>query len=71
MGMMSKGYAAVPARQAAYAIMDFTVQRQAMTMAFNDCFLLIGLSVLLVSPGVLMLRSAGKRPTAPAPASDH
>jgi DHA2 family multidrug resistance protein len=59
--MISKGYAAAPARAAALQIMDGTVQMQAMTMSFNDCFLLIGLSVLLVSPGVLLMHRAKRQ----------
>ena len=65
-GMMSKGYAAAPARTAALRILDGTVQRQAMTMSYNDCFLLIGLSVLIVSPGVLLMRSSRKNASAAA-----
>src|SRR5580700_1706416 len=68
--MISKGYAAAPARAAALRIMDGTVQMQAMTMSFNDCFLLIGLSVLLVSPGVLLMRRAKRQGGGAAAAAD-
>jgi len=71
MGMQAKGLPPGQAHLAALKIMDFTVQKQAMTMSFNDCFLLIGLSVLIVSPGVFLLRSAGSKPPGPAPAADH
>jgi MFS transporter, DHA2 family, multidrug resistance protein len=70
--MMAKGLATEPARMAALKIMDGTVTRQAMTMAFNDCFLLIGASVVLVSPGVFLLgRSKRAAGGGGAPADAH
>ncbi|HZP84826.1 MAG TPA: DHA2 family efflux MFS transporter permease subunit [Chthonomonadaceae bacterium] len=59
-GLTAKGYEMAAAKQAALAIIAGTVQKQALTMAYNDAFLLIGLSVVLVSPAVLLLRSRKK-----------
>jgi DHA2 family multidrug resistance protein len=56
--LMAKGYDLLGAQHAALAIINNTVQRQAMTMSYNDAFLLIGLSVVFVSPAALLLRSA-------------
>jgi DHA2 family multidrug resistance protein len=69
--MMSKGYAAATARSAALRVLDGSVQMQAMTMSFNDCFLLIGLSVLLVSPGVLLMHRAKRQGGSAPPADAH
>jgi DHA2 family multidrug resistance protein len=69
--MMSKGYAAGTARTAALKIMDGSVHMQALTMSYNDCFLLIGLSVLLVSPGVFLMHSAKSQGASAAAAGAH
>jgi len=59
--MAAKGYDLVTARKAAYAILGGTLQTQSITMSFNDAFLLIGLSVVIVSPAVFVLRGGRRR----------
>ncbi len=56
-GFVSRGYDLATAKSMALQVLDFSVQKQASTMAYNNAFLLIGISMLLVSPAVLLLRS--------------
>jgi DHA2 family multidrug resistance protein len=65
-GLASKGYSPSAARQGALAIVDMTVNRQALTMAYNDAFLLIGVCIVAVAPLVLLLRGS---PATASPAS--
>lgn len=65
-----RGYDVVTAHSAALAGIRRMVEAQAMVMSFNDAFLLIGLTVTVVSPCVFLLRSAGK-PAAGATADAH
>lgn len=67
-GLIARGYDAVAASQAALSIIAATVRRQALTMSYNDAFLVIGVSVVLVSPLVFLLRS--KRAAVPSAAAD-
>jgi DHA2 family multidrug resistance protein len=60
-GMVAKGYDLVTAKKAAYSLLAGTMQVQSTTMSFNDAFLLIGLSVVIVSPAVFVLRQNQKR----------
>jgi DHA2 family multidrug resistance protein len=53
-----RGYDLEHARLAALAIIERTAQMQAMVMSYNDAFLFIGLTVVLVSPCVFLLRSS-------------
>jgi DHA2 family multidrug resistance protein len=55
-GLMHRGYSAAAAQQAALGILNGTVEKQALTMSFNDAFLLIGLCVVFVAPAALLLR---------------
>jgi DHA2 family multidrug resistance protein len=59
--LMTHNYDVVTAKQGALAIINGTVQQQSMVMAYNDAFLLIGLSVVVVSPALLLLRSRKKK----------
>ena len=54
--MLAKGYDLVHAKQLALAIINRSIQGQALTMSYNDGFLLIGMSVVLVAPCVLLIR---------------
>jgi len=63
---LSKGYDAVSASQAALKLIGGTVTREATTMSYNDAFLLIGLSVVLASPAILLLRAKSGGGGAPA-----
>ncbi|MBS2039928.1 multidrug efflux MFS transporter [bacterium] len=56
-GLQASGLSLPEAQQAAYRMMTGLVKTQAATLSFNDAFLLIGASVVLVSPMVLLLRS--------------
>jgi DHA2 family multidrug resistance protein len=55
--LVQRGYDAIQAHQAALSIIQRTAQMQAQVMSYNDAFLFIGLTVAIVSPCVLLLRS--------------
>ena len=57
------GYSLASAQAAALHLMDHLVQAQAMTMAYNNAFILLGLTFVLALPAVLLLR----RPSRGAP----
>ncbi len=65
--LASQGYGPVDARRGAYALLDRMVNRQAAMLSFNDAWILLLLSFLLVSPAILLLR----RSTRGAPADGH
>jgi DHA2 family multidrug resistance protein len=67
-GLIAHGYDATAASQGALGMLENAVRRQAMTISYNEAFLLIGVSVVLVSPLVFILRT--KRPTDPSAAAD-
>ncbi|MGI4792357.1 MAG: DHA2 family efflux MFS transporter permease subunit [Janthinobacterium lividum] len=66
---ISNGYSQVTAQAAALRVLDRTVEAQASTMAYNNAFILLGLTFLVALPTVLMLRKP-KRGAAP-PAEAH
>lgn len=55
------GYGNATAHLAAQGVVDRTVENQAMVMAYNDGFLLIGMSFILASPAILLLHARRKR----------
>jgi DHA2 family multidrug resistance protein len=55
-GMIAKGAAAVVAQQRAMGLLEAQVMRQASMLAYNDCWLFILLSFLVVIPAVFLLR---------------
>lgn len=61
--LIGKGMDPVSANLGALKILGGTIQVQATTMAFNDCFLLIGLALVIVSPAILILRSNATQPS--------
>jgi DHA2 family multidrug resistance protein len=63
--MIGNGYSPTSAHAAALRLIDHTLQAQASTMAYNNAFILLGLSFLFALPAVLMLRKP-KRGAAPA-----
>lgn len=65
---VSRGYDPSAAQTAAYQVISGTVATQAQTMSYNDGFLLIGLSMIAVSPAVLLLRNQRKARAAAASA---
>jgi DHA2 family multidrug resistance protein len=56
-GMMSKGMDAITAKQAAFKALGGTLIKESMAMSYADAFLLIGISIVAVSPALLLLRS--------------
>ena len=54
---MARGYDAVTAQQAALKSISGIVQTQASVMSYNDAFLFIGLTMVIVAPCVFLLRS--------------
>ncbi|HLI47653.1 MAG TPA: DHA2 family efflux MFS transporter permease subunit [Chthonomonas sp.] len=69
--LMTRGYDPTHAHKMALALISYTVQNQAATMAFNNAFLLIGLSTLCVSPLVLIMRVRRKPSTNTAAEAMH
>lgn len=65
--LTAKGQDLVTAKQAALSIIDRTINAQSLTMSYNDGFLLIGLSFLVVCPCLLLLRP--KKPGAASSAA--
>ncbi len=56
-GFMAKGDASNNALQKAYAVMDYSVTKQAMVLSYMDVFLYIGLIFLVCVPFVLMIKN--------------
>ncbi len=67
-GLAARGYDAAEAQQRAMAIIEGQVQRQAAMLAYNDCWMFILISFLVVIPAVFVLRRP--RPGA-APVDAH
>ena len=63
------GYSLASAQAAALRLLDRTVEAQAVTMAYNNAFILLGLTFVVALPAVLLLRRP-KRGAAP-PAEAH
>lgn len=61
------GYSVDAAHRGAIAIMDRIVMTQAATKSYDDAFLLIMLSFVVVSPAILLLRRPGGGAGKPAP----
>ncbi|HEX5322749.1 MAG TPA: DHA2 family efflux MFS transporter permease subunit [Capsulimonadaceae bacterium] len=59
----SQGLSANAAHSAALQAINGSIQAQAMTMSYNDAFLLLGLSFVVAFPAVLLLKR-GRRPSA-------
>lgn len=68
-GLVAHGYSHEAAQGLALGIISRTVQAQAMTMAYNNAFILLGLSFLVAMPAVLLLR--GPKRGAAAPTDAH
>ena len=54
--LMSRGYDAAQAQRGALSIISSEVQRQASVMSFNDAFLFIGVTIVMVAPCIFLLR---------------
>ncbi len=66
--LVSAGYGPAEAQAAALHLIDRTVQAQAATMAYNNAFILLGISFLAALPAALLLKRAKKGGAAPAEA---
>ena len=60
-GMMAKGASALEAQRQAYALIEAQVMRQAAMLAYNDAWLFILISFLVVIPAVFLLRKPSGR----------
>ncbi len=67
-GLISDGYSAASAQAAALGVLDRTVAAQASTMAYNNAFILLGLTFVIALPAVLMLRKPRRGAAPPAEA---
>jgi DHA2 family multidrug resistance protein len=55
---MAHGYSALQAKQAAVGVLDQLLMRQASMLSYNDAWMLILISFVVVSPAILLLRKA-------------
>ena len=60
-GMMAKGASALEAQRRAYAMLEGLVMRQSAMLAYNDAWLFILISFLIVIPAVFLLRRPSAR----------
>jgi len=65
-GLMAHGYSAYQAQQGSFALMNQAVMRQATMLAYNDAWLLILMSFVVIIPAVLVIR----KPQGAAPVVD-
>ncbi|MEO7042874.1 MAG: DHA2 family efflux MFS transporter permease subunit [Gemmatimonadaceae bacterium] len=65
-GLIAQGMPAVTALQTWYGMLDGAVTRQAAMLSYNDAWIMIMLTFVVVSPAILLLR-APKIRTGPAP----
>lgn len=65
---LAHGYSVDHAQKAAYAVVDQTIQRQALTMSYDDGFLLILIVFACMIPAVFILRKPEGRTAPPADA---
>jgi DHA2 family multidrug resistance protein len=54
-GLQAHGYTLLQAQKAAYQLLDQTVMRQASMLAYNDAWMMILLSFVIVSPAIFLL----------------
>jgi DHA2 family multidrug resistance protein len=66
--LMGGGYSPTQAHAAALGVIDQTVQAQAAVMAYNNAFILLGISFLVAMPALLLLRKPRKNAAPPAEA---
>ncbi len=65
-GLMAQGMPAVTAARTWYAMLEGTLERQASMLSYNDAWIMIMLTFIVVSPAVLLLRAPRPR-SGPAP----
>jgi DHA2 family multidrug resistance protein len=56
--MQAHGASAAGATQQAYALLQFTVLRQATMLSYVDCFYFLGVAILLMIPAVFLIKKA-------------
>jgi DHA2 family multidrug resistance protein len=56
--MQAHGASAAGANQQAYALLQFTVQRQATMLAYIDNFWFLGVAILLMIPAVFLIKKS-------------
>jgi hypothetical protein len=61
-GLGARGMSAVAAHSASLAIVSHEVQRQATTMAYNDAYLLVGITLALVFPAAFLFKKRNAKP---------
>lgn len=66
--LLDSGYSATAAQTGALHILNQTVQAQASVMAYNNAFILLGITFLVAMPAVLLLRKPKRGGAAPAEA---
>jgi DHA2 family multidrug resistance protein len=66
--LMANGYSATAAQAGALHILNGTVQAQASVMAYNNAFILLGITFLVAMPAVLLLRKPRRGAAPPAEA---
>jgi len=67
-GLLARGYAPETAHTGALAILDQLVTRQAAMLSYNDAWILLLLTFVIVSPAILLLRKHRGRRGAPVEA---
>jgi DHA2 family multidrug resistance protein len=66
--LIAHGYGPDAAHRGALALLDQQVTRQAAMLSYNDAWMLLLISFLVVSPAILLLRRARGAPAGPAEA---
>src|SRR5690349_9343039 len=56
--MQAHGASAAAANQQAYALIQFTVQRQATMLSYIDCFWFLGVAIMLMIPAVFLIKKS-------------
>jgi len=56
--MQAHGFGLAGATQRAYALIQGTVQRQAVMMSYIDCFYFLGVAILLMVPAVFLIKKS-------------
>jgi DHA2 family multidrug resistance protein len=56
--MQAHGASVPSANQQAYALLQFTVQRQAVMLSYIDCFWFLGVAILLMVPAVFLIKKS-------------
>jgi len=65
--LLSRGYTPITARQGALGMLDAQVMRQAGMLSFNDAWMMLLTTFIVVSPAILLLRKRRPLPGGSAP----